>query len=419
MPAPDTAITAIHHRTVFDSRGVETLEVDLHTPAGFSRMAAPFGAPGSRGEFEAPAYAPAGLAATRTLLDTEIIPRLIGMDTADQETIDETLMDIDGTANFERIGGNTSTVLSLAAANAASDALGIPLYERLHVGNDWTLPLPLGNVVGGGAHSLGPAPDMQEHLVIPVGATTLRQAVEINLRVHAEAGRILEKRGRGFAGGMDDEDAWAADLTDFEAFEVVEEAKKIVEDAEGVELRLGTDLAADRLWDKAKQAYVYDREGVSRGREEQLDFVCGLIERFDLIYVEDAFDSNDYDAFAELNRRAPARCLVSADDVFASNCERTQVGIGKDAARLMIVKPNQVGTVTGARRTADLARANGILPIISNRSGETADVSIAHLGVAWSTVGIKAGIRGGGRILKLNELIRIEQERDGITLARW
>lgn len=419
MSAPATAITAIRHRTVFDSRGVETLEVDLVLGAGFSRMAAPFGAPGSRGEFEAPAYAPGGLSATRKILDKEIIPALVGRDAADQEAVDDLLIALDGTANFERIGGNTATILSLAAANAASDALGMPLYERLHQGGQWTLPLPLGNVVGGGAHSLGPAPDMQEHLVVPVGAKTLRQAVEINLAVHAKAGRILEKMGRGFAGGMDDEDAWAADLTDFEAFEVVEQAKKAVEDETGVEIRIGTDLAADRLYDKAKKAYVYDREGKQRTRAEQMDFVLGLIERFDMVYVEDAFDSNDYDAFAELNRRAPDRCFVSADDVFASNEGRTQTGIDKGCARLMIVKPNQVGTVTGAKRTADLARANGIRPIISNRSGETVDCSIAHLGVAWSTVGIKAGVRGGGRIIKLNELIRIEQDRDGIALARW
>ena len=419
MPNSGSAITAIRHRTVFDSRGVETLEIDMQLEAGFSRMAAPFGAPGSRGEFEAPAYAPAGIEATRKLLDDELIPALVGMDAADQEAVDERLIDIDGTANFERIGGNTSTILSLAAANAAAQALGKPLYEHLHAVDDWTLPVPLGNVVGGGAHSLGPAPDMQEHLVVPVGAKTVREAIEVNLAVHAEAGRILERKGRGFAGGMDDEDAWAADLTDFEAFEVVEQAKKTIEDRTGVEIRIGTDLAADRLYDKEKDVYVYDREGVSRSRAEQLDFVLGLIDRFDMAYVEDAFDSNDYDAFAELNAAAPARCLISADDVFASNVPRTQVGIGKNAARLMIVKPNQVGTLTGARRTADLARANGIRPIISNRSGETVDCSIAHLGVAWGTVGIKAGIRGGGRIIKLNELIRIEQEKEGIRLATW
>lgn len=415
----DTAIAAIRHRTVFDSRGVETLEVDLHTQGGFARIAAPFGAPGSRGEFEAPAYAPGGLAETIALLDREIVPALIGQDAADQEGIDRLLVEIDGTANFERIGGNTSTVLSLAAANAASDTLGVPLHELMHRGDAWTLPLPLGNVVGGGAHSLGPAPDMQEHLVIPLGATTVRQAIELNLRVHREAGLILERKGKGFAGGMDDEDAWAADLDDVEALEIVGEAKAIVEDAEGVELRMGLDLAADRLWDAGQRKYVYHREGVARDREAQLDFVCGLIERFDLAYVEDAFNSNDYDGFALLNTRAPERCLICADDVFASNTGRTAVGIEKNAARAMIVKPNQVGTLTGARTTAELAWENGIRPIISNRSGETADCSIAPLGVAWNTIGIKAGIRGGGRIVKLNELIRIEQAVPGIRLARW
>ncbi|MGE4220923.1 MAG: hypothetical protein AB7G39_15860 [Alphaproteobacteria bacterium] len=415
----DTVLTAVKHRTVFDSRGVETLEVDFHTRAGFARIAAPFGAPGSRGEFEAPAYAPGGLGETIAILDKEIVPAILGFDLAEQEKFDTLLTEIDGTANFLRIGGNTSTVLSLAAANAAANALGVPLYKHMHLGGSWTLPLPLGNIVGGGAHSLGPAPDMQEHLVIPVGARDMRHAVELNLAVHQEAGRILEARGGGFAGGMDDEDAWAADLNDFEALEVVEQAKKIVEDKEGVELRLGIDLAADRLWNGAKQRYVYEREGVARERQEQLDYILGLIERFDMVYCEDAFDSNDYDGFALLNSQASKRCYVSADDVYASNSGRTSIGIGKGCSRAMIVKPNQVGTLTGAKNTAVLARQNGVRPIISNRSGETPDVSISHLGVAWHAVGIKCGVRGGVRIIKLNELIRIEQDVPGIALSKW
>jgi len=382
-------------------------------------MAAPFGAPGSRGEFEAPAYATGGLPETLRLLDREIIPALLGMDTADQERIDELLIEIDGTANFERIGGNTSTVLSLGAARAASDTLKIPVYELLRGDEPPSLPTPLGNVIGGGAHSLGPAPDMQEHMVVAVGARSVRHAIEINLRVHREAGRLLESRDAGFAGGMDDEDAWAANLDDVQALEVLEEAKKPVEDDEGLEIRMGLDLAADRLWNAARGKYCYSREGAERTPGQQLDYVGSLIERFNLLYVEDAFHSSDYDSFASLNRSYGTRCIICADDIYASNLGRTQAGIDKRSARAMIIKPNQVGTLTGAKRTAALAREHGMRIIISNRSGETADVSIADLGVAWNAMMIKAGVRGGGRIIKLNELIRIEQAAGGIRLAEW
>ena len=405
----DTAIRQIRHRTIFDSRGVETLEVEVVTGGGSARIAAPFGAPGSRGEFEAPAYAPGGLPETRALLDREAIPALLGMDCGAQEKLDDRLIEIDGTANFERIGGNTSTVLSIAAARAASDTLKVPVYELLREKLPPSLPVPLGNVIGGGAHSLGPAPDMQEHMVLPMNAKSVRHAIEINLRVHREAGRLLEKRDPGFAGGMDDEDAWAANLDDVGALEVIDEAKKRIEDEEGVEIRLGLDLAADRLWSGKSKVYGYTREGVERSPQQQLEFVGSLIERFRLIYVEDAFHSSDYDSFASLNKSYGARCIICADDVYASNQARTKAGIDKRAARAMIVKPNQVGTLTGARRTSALARVNGTDIIISNRSGETADCTIADLAVAWNAIGIKAGVRGGGRIIKLNELIRIEQ----------
>lgn len=415
----ETLIKAIKHRTVFDSRGVETLEVDVVTHGGFARVAAPFGAPGSRGEFEAPAYARGGLRETVTLLDREIIPELVGMDTMEQEKIDDLLLRIDGTANFERIGGNTSTVLSIASARAASDTLNVPMYHLLRNDEPPSLPYPLGNVIGGGAHSMGPAPDMQEHMVLAMGAKSVRHAIEVNLKVHREAGKLLEQRDSGFAGGMDDEDAWAANLNDCEALEVLEQAKKRIEDEEGIEIRMGLDLAADRLWSASKKVYGYVREGVERSPQQQLDFIGALIERFNLIYVEDGFHSSDYDSFASLNKAFGDRCIICADDIYASNYARTKVGIDKGAARAMIVKPNQVGTLTGARRTAALARLHGTKIIISNRSGETADVSIADLAVAWNAMMIKAGVRGGGRILKLNELIRIEQAVAGIKLSNF
>ena len=415
----ETTITNVLYRTVYDSRGVETLEVDVITEKGFGRVAAPFGAPGSRGEFEAPAYAPGGLRDSMAILEKTLIPLLIGMDATEQEKIDDMLKQVDGTPNFEKIGGNTAAIISTAVGTAAADALKIPLFKLFRKDEGWTLPYPLGNIIGGGAHSLGPAPDMQEHLIVPIGAKTVKQAIEINLRVHDKVGKLLEKKDPGFAGGTDDENAWAANLNDVEALQVIKEAVDRIADAEGIEIRMGLDLAADRFWDPARKVYRYDRESASRNPQEQVDFLGGLIERFNLIYVEDGFNSNDYDSFALLNKRFGHRCLICADDVYASNPARTKTGIEKGSAGAMIIKPNQIGTITGTKETAFLAQSHGMKIVLSHRSGETPDDSIAHLAVAWNALMIKTGVKGGERLAKLNELIRIEQDFENAHLIQW
>lgn len=415
----ETTIANVLYRAVYDSRGVETLEVDVITEKGFGRAAAPFGAPGSRGEFEAPAYAPGGLRDSMAILEKTLIPSLIGMDAVEQEKIDDLLKQVDGTPNFEKMGGNTAAVLSTAVGIAAANALKIPLFKLYRKDEGWTLPYPLGNIIGGGAHSLGPAPDMQEHLIVPIGAATVKQAIELNLRVHDQVGKLLEKKDPGFAGGTDDENAWAANLNDVEALQVVREAVDRIADAEGIEIRMGLDLAADRFWDPARKVYRYDREGASRSPEQQVDFLGGLIERFNLIYVEDGFNSNDYDSFALLNQRFGHRCLICADDVYASNPARTKTGIEKGSAGAMIIKPNQIGTITGTKETAFLAQSHGMKIVLSHRSGETPDDSIAHLAVAWNALMIKTGVKGGERLAKLNELIRIEQNYKNARLIRW
>lgn len=408
-----TRIKEVKVRTVFDSRGVETIEVDVFTEGGgIGRVAAPFGAPGSRGEFEAPAYAPGGISESLEIVRREIIPALRGKDAANQKDIDDLLKAIDGTPNFERLGGNTSSSISLACAKAAAHTLGVPLFKHFSQQSqqEWTIPYPLGNVIGGGAHSMGPAPDMQEHLVLPVGATNIREAISLNIRVHETVGEILEKKDPHFAGGMDDERAWTADLNDVEALEILAAACDRVMKETGKELRLGLDLAADRLWVESKGKYVYSREGVERTTEEQLEFVGQLIERFNLYYVEDAFRSSDYESFAKLNKAYGHRCLICADDLYASNSERAATGISLGSANAAIIKPNQVGTVTGAYETVKLEQSNGYKIVLSHRSGETPDASIAHLAVAWNASLIKTGVLGGERLAKLNELIRIAEE---------
>ncbi len=403
MPIIDEILT----RKVFDSRGIETLEVDVISKNGFGRVAAPFGAPGSRGEFEAPAYSQGGLDETIGIIEKEIKPKILGLSAEDQTQIDELLREIDGTKNFERIGGNTSSSISLAVAKAAASALKIPLYKHLALGGDYAYPYPLGNMIGGGAHSMGSAPDMQEHLVVPIGARDIREAVMTNIEVHERIGEVLETKDRSFAGGMDDERSWVADLTDVEAFDIIYDTCKGITEKTGMRFGIGLDLAADRLWNQETKEYEYHREGKSRSHDEQIDFLSLLIEKYDLFYVEDGFHSNDYLSFSVLNKKYGSHCLICADDVFASNADRTGHGIEINAANAMILKPNQVGTVTGARQTCELAQKNGLKVVVSHRSGETDDASIAHLAVGWHLPMIKTGVLGGERLAKLNELIRV------------
>lgn len=414
MPKP-LRITSISAREIFDSRGVPTIEVEVAAGDGFGRSAAPFGAPGSRGEFEASAYGKLGVSGAVRAVHDEIAPKLRGMRAADLAACDAALQELDGTANFERLGGNTSSAVSTAIALAAADALGAPLYAVVADGSDTavTLPLPLGNIIGGGAHAMGPTPDMQEHLVVPVSAEGFREAVTLNIRVHEEAGRLLSARDRGFTGGSDDERAWAADLDDTQALEILQAAAEKVAADTGARFRLGLDVAADRMWNAATGTYIYDRARMELTPGEQIDFAESLARRFNLGYVEDAFESTDYQSFAELRRRIGGHCLVCGDDLLATSVERTARAVKAGSVNAMIIKVNQVGTVTGAHGTKRYAQAHGITAAISHRSGETADSSIAHMGAAWGCSLIKAGVTGGERLAKLNELIRIEENGKG------
>jgi len=402
-------IREVHARRVFDSRGIPTIEVDVITDSGLGRNAAPFGAPGSRGIYEASAYGSMGLNRGLKVVEKEIAPRLRGIDAADTNLCDTILREIDNSENFARIGGNTSSATSIAIAKAAANSLGLPLYQFLSE-NGPTLPYPLGNIIGGGAHSTGPAPDMQEHLAIPVGAANMTTAIETNIMVHEETGKILEQADPNFTGGTDDECAWATNLNDYQALEVLSEACAAVTKKTGVSFRLGLDLAADRLWDTKKKVYEYKRENILRTTEEQITYMEDLVNTFNLYYVEDPFHSDDFAAFTELKKRVGARCYVCGDDLLATNKVRTEQGIKSGAINSMIIKVNQVGTITGTRETNRYAQSGGLDTVISHRSGETEDHTIAHLGVAWKCVGIKTGVIGGERMAKLNELLRIEQQ---------
>ncbi len=402
-------IESVTSREVFDSRGVATIEVEVCARGARAVSAAPFGAPGSRGEFEASAYGALGVSGAVRAVGDDIAPQLVGLDVTDQAACDALLAEIDGTPNFDRLGGNTASAVSTAVALAAAQAQSVPLWSIVGSAATPTLPRPLGNIIGGGAHAMGPTPDMQEHLVLPVNPSSFRDAIAWNIAVHEETGRLLAARDAAFTGGTDDERAWAADLDDTAALEVIAQAAEAVSIRTGALFRLGLDVAADRFWDAESGFYRYERAGMNLLPYEQVDFIESLVRRFHLGYVEDAFESTDYESFAELRRRVGEDCLVCGDDLLATNTARTAAGIDAGSVNAMIIKVNQVGTVTGARETSAFAQKNGIATAISHRSGETACSGIAHMGAAWGCSMIKAGVTGGERLAKLNELIRIEE----------
>ena len=396
-----TRIEAVRYRPVLDSRGNKTVEAEVTTDSGgFGRAAAPSGA--STGEHEAVELpVEEAIAAARE----HVAPRLEGREFAgDQRGVDSALHAADGTEDFSAVGANVAVATSMAAAKAAADVLGVHTYQ--HLGGAFrgrNFPVPLGNVLGGGAHAED-ATAIQEFLVAPVGAPSVRQAVFANAAVHARVKELLEDDGVPAAKG--DEGAWAPAVDDATAFDVVAEAADDVADEFGFDVQLGLDLAAAECYDGDEYTFGDD----VRSTEEQVEYVAGLVAEYDLAYVEDPLDENDFEAFAELTDRVGDETLVCGDDLFVTNTERLQRGIDAGAANSILVKPNQIGTLSDAFDAIELAARNGYDPVVSHRSGETEDATIAHLAVATDAPFIKTGAVGGERTAKLNELIRIAED---------
>ncbi|MEM4780502.1 MAG: phosphopyruvate hydratase [Halalkalicoccus sp.] len=398
-----TQIAEVRLRRILDSRGNGTVEADVLTESGgFGRAAAPSGA--STGEHEAIELAPeAAIAAARE----RAVPRLVGEAYAgDQRSVDAALHAADGTDDFSEIGANSAVAISMAAAKAGADMLGAPLYQ--HLGGAFrgeNFPVPLGNVVGGGEHAAD-ATDIQEFLSAPVGAPSVTDAVFANAAVHGEVHDILAERG--IPAGKGDEGAWAPSVDDEEAFEIVAEATETVSDEVGFEIGFGLDVAAAEMYDAEDEEYVYSDR--TRSTAEQIEYVAELVSEYDLVYVEDPLDENDFEAFADLTEKVGEKTLICGDDLFVTNTERLSWGIEEGSANSILIKPNQIGTLTDAFDAIELATRNGIKPVVSHRSGETEDTTIAHLAVATDAPFIKTGAAGGERTAKLNELIRIAED---------
>jgi enolase len=400
-----TRIKKVVARKIFNSRGEETIEVDIVTKSGFGRAAAPAGA--SKGLAEVVYYPKGGVDAAVEAVEKLIAHKLVGMNTNQQEEIDSLLHEVDGTDTFSRIGGNTAYAVSLCSAKATADSYHVLLYEYLGGYLAYELPFPLGNVISGGKHAHGRAPDIQEFLVLPIHAKSFWDAAKANVTFHKKVGEILRKTKKTFTSGRSDEGAWIADINNDEALRLMTKACEKVTETLGFECRVGVDVAASSLWNPKRERYVYSHEKIERTSEEQAEYVLSLIEEHRLIYVEDPFHEEDFESFAWLTNKVSG-CLVCGDDLFVTNVKRLKHGIRKGAANSIIIKPNQIGTLTDAWEAAKTAKEAFYAPIVSHRSGDTVNAEIAHLAVAFHCPIIKTGVIEGARIAKIDELIRIE-----------
>jgi enolase len=391
-----------------DSRGNPTIEVDVLTWNGSGRAAAPSGA--STGSREVVSFPEGGVDTVVSEMEDFIASELIGMDAQDITTIDEVIKEIDGTDNMSAIGGNTAVAISMAVVKAAASSYNMPLYK--YIGGNWVneLPFPLGNMMNGGAHAGTNAPDIQEFLVVPVGARNVSDAIFANASVHKRLKELIQTKDSNFTGGKGDEGGWVPNITNDNALEIQAKACEEVGDELGIEIMPSLDMASSELWDADKQKYIYAQDGVERDTGDQIDFVKDIIDTYKMFYVEDPFDESDFEGFAQLTAKVGNKCLICGDDLFVTNKELLAKGIEMNAANAIIIKPNQIGSLSETYATVKLAKENGIVPVVSHRSGETTDDTIAHLAVGFESPMIKTGAIGGERIAKLNELIRIEEE---------
>ena len=403
-----SVIEDVQVRKILDSRGMATIEIDVITWNGFGRAAAPSGA--STGSREVVSFPDGGVDIVVRELEDLIASELIGMDACDITTIDEVLCEIDGTDNLSAIGGNTTVAISMAVAKAAAASYNMPLYKYIGGNLINELPYPLGNMMNGGAHAGHNAPDIQEFLTVPVGAKNMVDAIFANASIHKKLKKLIQSKDSTFTGGKGDEGGWVPNISNLDALEIQAQACEDVSDEIGIEIRPALDMAASEIWDAKQQKYIYNQDNIKKDTGDQIDFVNDIIDTYNMFYVEDPFDENDFDGFSQLTTKVGDKCLICGDDLFVTNKELLAKGIELNAANAIIIKPNQIGFLSQTYATVKLAKENNIVPVVSHRSGETTDDTIAHLAVGFSAPLIKTGAIGGERIAKLNELIRIEEE---------
>jgi len=408
------AIETVTAREILDSRGNPTLEVEITLDDGaIGRAAVPSGA--STGAHEAvelrdgdkKRFGGKGVQkAVKNVLDT-ITPEIEGLEASDQVAIDRTLIDLDGTPNKARLGANAILGVSLAVAHAAASSLDMPLYRYLGGVNGKVLPVPLMNILNGGVHADNNV-DFQEFMVAPVGAETFGEALRMGAEVFHALKAALHKRG--LSGGQGDEGGFAPDLkSNQEAVEVIVEAIQAAGYKPGEQVAIALDPASSELFKNGK--YELKGEGKTLTASQMVDWWEDWAKRYPIISLEDGMAEDDWDGWAELTQRLGSRIQLVGDDLFVTNTERLRRGIDSGVANSILIKVNQVGTLTETLDAIELARRNGYTCVVSHRSGETEDTTIADIAVATNAGQIKTGAPSRSeRVAKYNQLLRIEAD---------
>ncbi|MFS8652527.1 MAG: phosphopyruvate hydratase [Caldibacillus sp.] len=414
-------ITEIYAREVLDSRGNPTVEVEVLTESGaFGRALVPSGA--STGEYEAvelrdgdkSRYLGKGVLKAVQNVNEVIAPEIVGYNVLDQVGIDKSMIELDGTPNKGKLGANAILGVSLAVAHAAADFLGVPLYQYLGGFNAKQLPVPMMNILNGGKHADNNV-DIQEFMVMPVGAANFREALRMGAEVFHSLKSVL--KGKGLNTAVGDEGGFAPNLrSNEEALATIVEAIEKAGYKPGEDVLLALDVAASELYNKEDGKYHFKGEGVVRTSEEMVDFYEELVNKYPIISIEDGLDENDWEGHKLLTDRIGNRVQLVGDDLFVTNTKKLAQGIEKGVANSILIKVNQIGTLTETFDAIEMAKRAGYTAVVSHRSGETEDTTIADIAVATNAGQIKTGAPSRtDRVAKYNQLLRIEDQLGDIA----
>ncbi|RYY29966.1 MAG: phosphopyruvate hydratase [Chitinophagaceae bacterium] len=409
-------ISEIHARQILDSRGNPTIEVDVLTDEGaLGRAAVPSGA--STGIHEAvelrdgdkKTYVGKGVLKAVKNVNTLISEKLLGFDVADQTGLDQALIELDGTENKSNLGANATLAVSMAVAKAAAAESGLPLFRYIGGTNAKTLPIPMMNILNGGAHADNKI-DFQEFMIMPIGATSFSEGLRWGVEIFHALKTVLKKNG--YSTNVGDEGGFAPNIqSNEEAIETVLTAITAAGYTAGTQIAIAMDAANSELWDGKKKKYVFHKsDGKEMTSEELVKYWESWVNKYPIISIEDGMAEDDWDGWKLLTETIGSKCQLVGDDLFVTNVTRLQQGLDRNIANGLLVKVNQIGTITETINAVTLAQHNGYNTIMSHRSGETEDTTIADLAVALNCGQIKTGSASRtDRIAKYNQLIRIEE----------
>jgi len=418
-----SVVEYVEAREILDSRGNPTIEVDVVLEDGSEgRAAVPSGA--STGEYEAvelrdgdkDRYLGKGVLKAVENVNNIIAAEVVGLDALDQVDIDRTLIELDGTENKGKLGANALLGVSMACARAAADFVGLPLYKYLGAFHACTLPVPMANILNGGAHADNSV-DFQEFMVMPVGAETFREGLRMVAEIFQNLKAVL--KGKGYNTGVGDEGGFAPNLkSNEEAIQVILQAADKAGYKQGDDFMLALDPAASEFYDDSKKRYVFkksDKRELTSG--EMADFWADWAKKYPIVSIEDGMDENDWEGWKVLTDKIGDRVQLVGDDLFVTNTKRLEDGIKKGIANSILIKVNQIGTLTETFEAVDMAKKASYTAIVSHRSGETEDSFIADLVVALETGQIKTGsMSRSDRLAKYNQLLRIEEMLEGTAI---